>query len=78
MCVFLTTTVTFLLITAIHAVSISITAPADGDAMAIFALELITVTLHITAILDQIKELLSLVALVCQISTQNVNQEGNC
>lgn len=51
--VFLTAAVTFLLIAAIHAVSISVTAPADGDAMAIFALELIAVTLHITAILDQ-------------------------
>lgn len=54
--VFLTTTVTFLLITAIQTVNISIAAPADGDAMAVFALELITVTLHITAILEQNKE----------------------
>lgn len=54
---FLTTTVTFLLIAAIQAVHIGVTAPADGDAMAVFALELIAVTLHITAILDQTKEL---------------------
>lgn len=53
---FLTTAVTFLLITAIQAVNISITTPADGDAMAIFALELITVTLHITVILEQKKK----------------------
>ncbi len=76
-CVFLTTAVTFLFITAIRTVRISVTAPADGDAMAVFALELITVTLHITAILDQDKEFFSLVPLVCQISKQNVNQEGN-
>lgn len=56
MCAFLTTTVTFLLITAIHTVGVSITAPADGDAMAIFALELIAIALHITAVLDQGKE----------------------
>lgn len=58
MCVFLTTTVTFLLVAAIHTVGVSITAPADGDAMAIFALELITVALHITIILHQSKDLL--------------------
>lgn len=49
--VFLTSSVTFLLIAAIQTVNISIAAPADGYAMAVFALELITVTLHITAIL---------------------------
>lgn len=50
---FLTTTVTFLLVAAIHTVGVGVTAPADGDAMAIFALELIAVALQITAILDQ-------------------------
>lgn len=77
-CVPLTTTITFLLITSIHTVSISITAPADGDAMAIFALELITVTFHITAVLD--KNILIFIrtpGTVCQISKHNVNQEGN-
>jgi len=76
-CVFLTATVTFLLITAIQTVDISIAAPANGDAMAVFTLELITVTLHITAILDQTKRIFSLVPLACQILRQNVNQNGN-
>lgn len=47
----LTTTVAVFLIAAINAVNIRITAPADGNAVAIFALELINVALHITAIL---------------------------
>lgn len=55
LCVFPTTAVTFLLITAIHTVGISITAPANRDAMTIFALELVTVAFYVTAILDQRK-----------------------
>lgn len=57
--VFLTTAVAFLLITAIQTVGVSIAAPTDGDAVAIFALELIAVTLHITTILHQGKEFVS-------------------
>ncbi len=77
MCVSLTTTVTFLFIAAIHTVSISITAPADGDAMAIFALELITVALHITAILDQSKEFLLLAPWYVIFQSTVLNQEGS-
>lgn len=51
----LTTAVTFLLIAAIHTVSISITAPANGDAVAILALELVAVTFDIAAVLRQNK-----------------------
>lgn len=40
-----------LFITAIHAVSISIAAPAQWDAVAIFTLELVSVTLQSTAML---------------------------
>lgn len=54
-CAFPTTAVTFLLIAAIHAVGIGITAPANRDAMTIFALELVTVAFYVTAILDQRK-----------------------
>lgn len=53
LCVFPTTAVTFLLIAAVHTVGISITAPANRDAMTIFALELVTVAFDVTAILDQ-------------------------
>lgn len=59
-CVLRTATVTVLLIAAIHTVGVRVAAPADGDTMAIFALELITVTLHITSILDQSRECPSL------------------
>lgn len=72
---FLTTAVTFLLITAIHAVSVGIAAPTDGDAVAIFALELITVTLHITAILKA-DNYFHKYHLLCQILKQYFNQEG--
>lgn len=50
---FLTATVTFHLIAAIQTVNISIAAPADGDAMAVFALKLITVALHVAAVLEK-------------------------
>lgn len=50
---FLTSTVTLLFIAAIHTVSISVTAPAYGNAMAVFTLKLIAVTLQITAILRE-------------------------
>ena len=50
-CVFITATVTLLLVAAVHAVGIRVAAPADRDAVAVFALELIIVTLHITAVL---------------------------
>lgn len=52
----LTTAVTVLLVTAVHAVGILVTAPAEGNAVAIFALELISVTFHVTAILKQTKK----------------------
>lgn len=51
LCVFLTATVALLFVAAIHTVGVEITAPADGDAVAVFALELITIAPHITAIL---------------------------
>lgn len=57
--VFLTTAVAFLLITPIQTVGVSIAAPTDRDAVAVFALELIAVTLHITTILYQSKDLVS-------------------
>lgn len=49
--VFITTSVAFLLVAAVHAVCIGVTAPAEGDAVAVLALELIAVTLHIAAVL---------------------------
>ena len=76
---FLTTTVTFLLIAAVHTVSVRITAPADGDAMTVFALELIAVALHITAILDQSKGINFWLGVVWCVKFQSrmSNQEGN-
>lgn len=47
----LTSAVTLLLITAIQAVGISITAPPDGNAVAILTLELVVVTFEVTAVL---------------------------
>lgn len=51
----LTATVTALFVTAIHAIGIFIAAPAEGNAVAVFTLELISVTFHITAILKRKK-----------------------
>lgn len=72
---FLTATVTLLFITTIHTIRISITAPADGDAMAIFALELIAVALHITAILGQkAKIFVCYFPPVCQMSIRKEDE----
>lgn len=55
--VFLTAAVALLFVAAIHTVGVKITAPADGDAVAVFALELVAVAPHVTAILDHRKEI---------------------
>ena len=52
MCVSFTSTVTLLLVAAVHAVCVGVAAPADGNTVAVLTLELITVTLHITAVLQ--------------------------
>lgn len=49
----LTSTATILLITAVHAVRISITPPADGDTVSVLTLELVVVTLQITPMLQR-------------------------
>ncbi len=49
----LTSTATVLLIAAVHAVRVGITAPANGDAVSILTLELVVVTLQITAMLKK-------------------------
>lgn len=48
-----TSAVTLVLVTAVHTVRVCVTAPADGDTVAVLTLELITVTLHVTAILQE-------------------------
>lgn len=53
----LTPTVTFLLIAAVQTVGVGITVPSERDAVAVFALVLIAVALHITAILCEHPEL---------------------
>lgn len=59
---FLTATVALLLVAAIHTVGVKIAAPADGDAVAVFALELIAIAPHVTAILGHRKEIESISA----------------
>lgn len=46
-----TCTTTVLLITAVHAVRVSITPPANGNTVSVLTLELVVVTLQITAML---------------------------
>lgn len=48
----LTSSVTVLLVTAVHAVGISVTPPAERDAVAVLTLKLVVITLHITAVLQ--------------------------
>lgn len=57
-CSSLTTTVTFLLIAAVQTVSVSVTVPSQRDAVTVSALVLVTVTLHLTAVLCARRELL--------------------
>lgn len=55
MCVcVITSSVTVLLIAAVHAVCIGITPPAERDTVTILTLELVIITLHITAVLQNI------------------------
>lgn len=49
----LTSTATILLIAAVHAVRIGITPPADRDTVSVLTLELVVVTLQITAMLEK-------------------------
>lgn len=41
------------LIAAVHAVGVSVTPPADGDAVSVLTLELVVVTLEVTAVLRE-------------------------
>lgn len=56
-----TATVTFLLVAAIQAIGVGITAPSDGDAVAIFALILVAVALDIAAVLEAKEENLEVI-----------------
>lgn len=53
----LTPTVTFLLIAAVQTVGVGVTVPSERDAVAVFALVLVAVALHITAVLREHPEL---------------------
>lgn len=53
----LTPTVTFLLVAAVQTVDVGVTVPSEGDAVAVFALVLVTVTLYITAVLCEQRKL---------------------
>lgn len=50
-CMCLTSSVTVLLVAAVHAVRISITPPAERDTVTVLTLKLVIITLHITAVL---------------------------
>lgn len=53
----LTPTVTFLLVAAVQTVGVGVTVPPERDAVAVFALVLVAVALHITAVLREHREL---------------------
>lgn len=59
-CVSPTATVTFLLVAAVQTVGVSVAAPANGDAVAVFALILVIVALDIAAVLEAREEQLEL------------------
>lgn len=53
----LTPTVTFLLVAAVQTVGVGVTVPSERDAVAVFALVLVAVALHIAAVLCEHREM---------------------
>lgn len=53
----LTPTVTFLLVAAVQTVGVGVTVPSERDAVAVFALVLVAVALHLAAVLREHPEL---------------------